>query len=140
MEEILEVRKTEEQLEIYLDCLSQEERSLMLCRTFDVEEELCLQVGLLSVRERRLLKEMDRARADGREIPQLMKLEDSLSSVQSKKTRSLLALADVRGKKAKLLCSQGEEEQGNGFDLSGLSDDSLEELKQMFATEETSFE
>lgn len=114
-------------LEIYLDCCTEEEKSLILGRGFEVEEELCLQVGLFAVRERRLLRDMERAREEGREIPQLMKLEDSLSSVQNKKTRSLLALNEVRGKKAKLLSCQEEKE----VDLTLVSDEMLEQLGQM---------
>lgn len=127
-------------LQIYLDTLSEEEQSLVFGCVCDVEEELAIQVGLLSVRERRLLQEMGRAREEGREIPQRMKIEDSLSSVQSKKTRSLLALSDVRGKKAKLLFTPEVEEKGDGVDLSGLSDESLEALKEMLVTEDGFFE
>lgn len=127
LEEDISPQEKGEFLEIYLDCCTEEEKSLILGRGFEVEEELCLQVGLFSVRERRLLQYMERAREEGREIPQLMKLEDSLSSVQSKKTRSLLALNEVRGKKAKLLCSQEEKE----VDLSQVSDEMLEQWRQM---------
>lgn len=89
---------------VFMDALDEEEQELVECIPEDEETLLIEQIQLFSIRERRILRAMNkyRSREEQDECLGVSRLEQELSTVQSKKTKAIETLARLHLEKQKM--------------------------------------
>lgn len=88
---------------VFMDALDEDEQILIEMISRDTEIQLMEQIQLFSIRERRILKAINKCREQkGEAISSISRLEQELSTIQSKKTKAIEALYRYRMEKAKM--------------------------------------
>lgn len=87
---------------VFMDTLDDDEKELLDIIPEDTELQLMEQIQLFSIRERRILRAINKYREQGDVVTIVARLEQELSTVQSKKTRAIEALSKYRIEKARL--------------------------------------
>lgn len=88
---------------VFMDALDEDEQALLETIPEDTELQLMEQIQLFSIRERRILRAINKCREQkGEAILSITRLEQELSTIQSKKTKAIEALSKYRMEIAKM--------------------------------------